>query len=63
MTNEKQIMTLPVVPLRGMTIMPDTIIHFDLNRDKSIQALESAMMRGGLLFLVTQKDPDVDMPR
>ncbi|MDO4463459.1 MAG: endopeptidase La [Bacillota bacterium] len=63
MTNEKQLMTLPVIPLRGMTIMPDTIIHFDLNRDKSIQALESAMMRGGLLFLVTQKDPDVDMPR
>lgn len=63
MTDERQLMTLPVIPLRGMTIMPDTIIHFDLNRDKSIQALESAMMGGGVLFLTTQKDPDVDMPR
>lgn len=63
MTDERQLKTLPVIPLRGMTIMPDTIIHFDLNRDRSIQALESAMMGGGVLFLTTQKDPDVDMPR
>ena len=45
MTDERQLKTLPVIPLRGMTIMPDTIIHFDLNRDRSIQALESAMIR------------------
>ena len=63
MTEDRQLMTLAVIPLRGMTIMPDTVIHFDLNRDKSIQALESAMMRGGLLFLVSQKDPEVDAPK
>ena len=62
MTDERQLMTLAVIPLRGMTIMPGTIIHFDLNREKSIQALEYSMMKGGLLFLVSQKDEAVDMP-
>ena len=38
--NEVRLLSLPVIPLRGMTIMPGTVIHFDLNRDKSIQALE-----------------------
>lgn len=59
MTDESR-MTLAVIPLRGMTIMPGAVIHFDLNREKSVQALESAMMRGGLLFLVGQKDAETD---
>lgn len=57
-----QLLTMPVVPLRGMTILPDAVIHFDLNREKSVQALENAMVKGGRLFLVTQKNPDVDNP-
>ncbi len=57
-----QISVLPIIPLRGMTILPDTVIHFDLNREKSVQALEYAMMKGGQIFLVTQKDADVDVP-
>lgn len=60
--NEVRLLSLPVIPLRGMTIMPGTVIHFDLNRDKSIQALEFAMLKGGALFLATQKDSDVDSP-
>ena len=56
-------MTLPVIPLRGMAILPDTIIHFDLNREASIRALEFAMVRGGTLFLTVQKDPDVEKPK
>lgn len=51
-----------MVPLRGLTILPDMIIHFDLNRPKSIQAVEQAMMDGSRLFTVTQKDADVDAP-
>jgi len=47
---------LPTVAMRGMTILPGTIIHFDLNRSKSVLALEQAMMAGGKLFLVTQRD-------
>lgn len=53
---------LPAVALRGMTVLPGAIIHFDLNRDKSIAALEQAMMRGGQIFLVTQRDMDEKIP-
>jgi len=57
-----QVLTMPLIPMRGMTILPDIVIHFDLNREKSIQALEMAMIKGGKLFLVTQKDGSEDDP-
>lgn len=60
--NVGQLLTMPLIPLRGMTILPDTVIHFDLNREKSVKALEYAMVKGGNLFLVTQKDVGVDVP-
>ena len=53
---------IPTVALRGMTIMPDTIIHFDLSRQKSILAVEQAMMQNQTIFLVAQKDMDVKEP-
>ncbi|MCR5595735.1 MAG: endopeptidase La [Lachnospiraceae bacterium] len=53
---------LPAVPLRGLTILPDMIIHFDLNRPKSIQAVEKAMMDESVLFVVAQRDSDKDEP-
>ncbi len=59
---EGQFVVLPVVPLRGITILPGIIIHFDLNREKSIQALEYAMTSGGRLFLAAQKDAGVEDP-
>ena len=43
--NKKQEFLMPLIPLRGMTILPDTVIHFDLNREKSVKALEYAMMK------------------
>ncbi len=58
----QQLRLLPIIPLKGMTILPEAVIHFDLNRAKSIQALESAMAKGGSLYLVTQKNADVDTP-
>lgn len=58
----EQMITMPVIPLRGMTILPGTVIHFDLNREKSVQALEYAMMKGSRIFLVAQKDAGVDDP-
>lgn len=61
-TGTGQLLTMPVIPLRGMTILPDAVIHFDLNREKSVQALEYAMMKGGDLFLLTQKDSEEDEP-
>ncbi len=49
---------LPAVALRGMTILPGTIIHFDLNRKKSILAVEKSMMTGQRIFLVMQKNEE-----
>ncbi len=54
--------TLPIIALRGMTILPDMIIHFDVNRTKSVQALEAAMVEEQNVFLVTQLDPETDQP-
>ncbi|MDR2044611.1 MAG: endopeptidase La [Clostridium sp.] len=53
---------LPAVPLRGLTILPDLIIHFDLSRPKSIVAVEQAMIREEKLFLITQKQPETEDP-
>jgi len=54
--------SLPSVALRGLAILPDMIIHFDLSRSKSILAVEKAMMKEQRLFLVTQKNPDEKEP-
>lgn len=53
---EELIVTLPAVALRGMTILPGMIAHFDISRPKSIKAVEKAMMEEQKIFLVTQKD-------
>lgn len=53
---------MPAVALRGMTVLPGAIIHFDLNRQKSITAIEQAMMAGGRIFLVTQRDMEEKNP-
>ena len=54
--------TLPVVALRGMTILPDMVIHFDVSRECSVKAIEEAMLRDQRVFLVTQKDVQVENP-
>ncbi len=54
--------TLPVIPLRGMTVLPDMTIHFDVNRKRSIKALEAAMVEEQNVFLVAQLDPETDYP-
>ena len=48
--------TLPVVALRGMTILPGMVIHFDVSRERSVKAIEQAMLREQRIFLVAQKD-------
>ncbi len=47
---------IPAIALRGMAILPNTIIHFDLSRKKSISAVENAMMSDQRVFLVAQRD-------
>ena len=53
---------IPTVALRGLTILPGMVIHFDLSREKSIEAVEQAMLGDQRLLVVTQKDVDEDNP-
>ena len=53
---------LPAIALRGTTILPDMIVHFDISRAKSIRAVEEAMLGDQKIFLITQKDPDTEVP-
>ena len=48
---------LPLIPLRGISIFPHMVIHFDVGRDKSVQALEKSMMEDSIIFLCTQINP------
>ncbi len=54
--------TIPAIALRGTTILPGMIIHFDVSRQRSIKAIEAAMLKDQKIFLVSQKDPDVETP-
>ena len=54
--------TLPTVALRGLTILPGMVIHFDLNREKSITAVEQAMLGDQRLLVVTQKNAGEEEP-
>ncbi|MDD2189474.1 MAG: endopeptidase La [Eubacteriales bacterium] len=56
------IKTMPMIPLRGLSIFPYMVLHFDIGREKSISALEKAMMMNQLVFLSAQKDADTDLP-
>ena len=55
-------MVLPTIALRGMTVLPDMVIHFDINRKKSIHAVEKAMQTNETIFLLTQKEIDTANP-
>ena len=56
------IQTLPAIALRGLTVFPNVLIHFEVARDISIKALETAMSAGSPVFLVGQKDMTVERP-
>ena len=56
------IQVMPAVALRGMTILPDMIVHFDVSRSKSKKAVERAITPNQKLFVVTQRDPDIENP-
>ena len=55
-------LTLPAVALRGMTILPGMIAHFDISRDRSMRAVEAAMAMDQRIFLVTQRDVEQENP-
>ncbi|HHU79341.1 MAG: endopeptidase La [Caldicoprobacterales bacterium] len=60
--NEKPVKRLPLLPLRGLTVFPYMVLHFDVGRARSIAALEAAMLNDQEIFLVTQKDTRIDEP-
>lgn len=62
MSNNPTEKLMPLIPLRGLSVFPHMVLHFDVGRDKSIKALEEAMLKEQLIFLSTQKDIDVDLP-
>ncbi len=53
---------MPLIPLRGLVVFPNMVIHFDVGRDKSVLALEKAMIFDQQVFLVAQKDEEVSLP-
>lgn len=53
---------LPMIPLRGVSVFPSTVLHFDIGREKSIKALEKSMLLNQQVFLVTQKDESTALP-
>lgn len=59
---KQPISIFPAIALRGTTILPDMIVHFDVSRERSIKAIEAAMLHDQKIFLVTQKDPEVEKP-
>lgn len=59
---EDTVLTLPAVALRGMTILPGMIAHFDISRDRSMRAVEAAMSTDQRIFLVTQRDVEQERP-
>ena len=60
MTNQN--IVLPAIALRGTTILPGMIVHFDVSRERSVKAIEAAMRHDQKIFLVTQIDPEVESP-
>ncbi|MDG0028857.1 endopeptidase La [Priestia sp. Y58] len=59
---EKEKLTMPLLPLRGLIVYPTMVLHLDVGRDKSVQALEKAMMDDHLVCLVSQRDMGIDEP-
>ena len=53
---------LPTIALRGTTILPGMIVHFDVSRTRSVKAIEASMLADQKIFLITQKNPETEIP-
>lgn len=60
--NEHVNRVMPMIPLRGLSIFPYMVLHFDIGREKSVTALEQAMMMSQMIFLTAQKDAETELP-
>ncbi len=64
MSEEKDLIKLPLLPLRGMMLFPYMVVNLDAGRQPSISALEQAMLREDHhIFLVAQRDSDIESPK
>ncbi|MFS0654665.1 endopeptidase La [Bacillus sp. 179-C3.3 HS] len=54
--------SVPLLPLRGLLVYPTMVLHLDVGREKSVQALEQAMMNDHMIFLATQREISIDEP-
>lgn len=59
---ENEMMSLPMMALRGMTVLPEEVVRFDVSREKSLQAVEQAMREEQKLFVSAQKSADIEEP-
>lgn len=60
---ENELMSLPMVALRGLAVLPEQVTHFDVSREKSVQAITQAMKKDQKIFLVMQKKVEVEEPK
>ncbi|WP_039236993.1 endopeptidase La [Bacillus thermotolerans] len=60
--SDQKVYNVPLLPLRGLLVYPTMVLHLDVGRDRSIEALEQAMMDNHLIFLATQKEAEIDDP-
>ena len=59
---EHNVLHLPAIALRGLVVFPGSVIHFEVGREKSIAAIEWAMANASPIFLITQREMDVEEP-
>lgn len=60
---EEENLIMPCIPLRGISVFPQTVAHFDVGREKSVKALEAAMKKDKILFVSSQKDEYILIPK
>ena len=53
---------LPTVAMRGLTVLPGMVLHFDINRPRSMEAVNKAMVNDQRLFLVSQREAEEEKP-
>ena len=60
--NDEKIMTMPMIPLRGMVVQPGEVVHFDVQRKRSVEAIKAAMEKEQKLFVILQKRVETELP-
>ncbi|ANU23619.1 endopeptidase La [Planococcus donghaensis] len=63
MAKKKGTKHVPLLPLRGLLVFPTMVLHIDVGRDRSVAALEKALLEDNIVFLATQKDMSVEEPK